>query len=88
MYGNWGHDISTWGYVWLTASTVVFWGVIGLVAFAAVRAVSRGPGRSRESVAQPERLLAERFARGELDDDEYRRRIAVLRDNAPLTKGG
>ncbi|MEU6537714.1 SHOCT domain-containing protein [Streptomyces sp. NPDC047000] len=28
----------------------------------------------------PEQLLAERFARGEIDEDEYRRRLAVLRD--------
>jgi putative membrane protein len=27
-----------------------------------------------------ERVLAERFARGEIDEDEYRRRLAVLRD--------
>ncbi|WP_372351283.1 SHOCT domain-containing protein [Streptomyces sp. KL116D] len=88
MYGNWGHDVSTWGYVWFTASTVVFWVVFGLVAFAVTRAVSRGSGRPQAPVTPPERLLAERFARGELDDDEYRRRLAVLRDNVPLTKGG
>jgi hypothetical protein len=31
----------------------------------------------------PERLLAERFARGEIDEEEYRRRLAVLRGNGP-----
>lgn len=37
----------------------------------------------------PEQLLAERFARGEIDEDEYRRRLAVLRDatGPRLTKG-
>ncbi|MEU6808130.1 SHOCT domain-containing protein [Streptomyces sp. NPDC046831] len=28
-----------------------------------------------------ENLLAERFARGEIDDDEYRRRLALLREH-------
>ncbi|WP_391858311.1 SHOCT domain-containing protein [Streptomyces silvisoli] len=28
----------------------------------------------------PEQLLAERFARGEIDEYEYRRRLATLRD--------
>jgi putative membrane protein len=30
----------------------------------------------------PEQLLAERFARGEIDEDEYRRRLGVLRETA------
>ena len=29
--------------------------------------------------ARPERILAERLARGEIDADEYERRLAVLR---------
>jgi putative membrane protein len=32
------------------------------------------PGRSR-----PEQILAQRFARGEIDEEEYRRRVAVVR---------
>jgi putative membrane protein len=30
----------------------------------------------------PEQVLAERFARGEIDEDEYRRRLGVLRETA------
>lgn len=37
--------------------------------------------------ASPEQLLAERFARGEIDEEEYRRRLQVLRaEGANLTK--
>lgn len=36
--------------------------------------------------ADPERLLAERFARGELDEDEYRRRLAVLREGGQAAR--
>jgi len=31
----------------------------------------------------PEQILAERYARGEIDEDEFRRRLAVLRGAAP-----
>jgi putative membrane protein len=43
-----------------------------------------GPPRAPD----PERLLAERFARGELDEDEYRRRLAVLRESGQATGAG
>jgi putative membrane protein len=33
-----------------------------------------------EDRASGERVLAERFARGEIDEDEYRRRLSVLRE--------
>jgi uncharacterized membrane protein len=32
--------------------------------------------------ATPEQVLAARFARGEIDETEYRARLAVLRDHA------
>lgn len=33
-----------------------------------------------EDRASGERVLAERFARGEIDEEEYRRRLSVLRE--------
>ena len=51
---------------------------------AAVRylADSRHPGGGPPTPgpARAEDLLAERFARGEIDDDEYRQRLTLLRD--------
>lgn len=34
----------------------------------------------------PEHILARRFAMGEIDEEEYRRRLAALRQNAPNTR--
>jgi putative membrane protein len=31
----------------------------------------------------PQQLLADRFARGEIDEEEYRRRLAVLQNPEP-----
>ncbi|MFJ9695945.1 SHOCT domain-containing protein [Kitasatospora sp. NPDC101183] len=42
-----------------------------------------GPGGAPHGPT-PEQLLAERFARGEIDEEEYRRRLATLRSaNGP-----
>ncbi|WP_328478401.1 MULTISPECIES: SHOCT domain-containing protein [unclassified Streptomyces] len=36
----------------------------------------------------PEQLLAERFVRGEINEEEYQRRLAALRASPPSTKPG
>jgi putative membrane protein len=38
-------------------------------------------GRARP--ATPEEILGQRYARGEIDDDEYHRRLDTLRDAHP-----
>lgn len=43
---------------------------------------SRPGGAARPDDLDPERILAARFARGEIDEDEYRRRLDVLRTNS------
>jgi putative membrane protein len=38
-----------------------------------------GGGRRRPDRADPEQTLAERFAAGEIDEEEYHRRLETLR---------
>jgi putative membrane protein len=59
---------------------VVFWAAVIFGIVALIRYVGRGGQRGGESPepAAPETLLAERFARGEIDDQEYRQRLAAL----------
>lgn len=40
--------------------------------------------KRRTHPVDPEQILAERFARGELDEAEYAQRLAVLRVGPPL----
>jgi putative membrane protein len=72
-----GDHMSGWGWALATIGMVAFWGLVitGIVLF--VRYV----GRSHEPPAPrtPEQLLAERFARGEIDEAEYHDRLAALR---------
>ncbi|MFI6292896.1 SHOCT domain-containing protein [Nonomuraea sp. NPDC050790] len=63
----------------------VFWGlfwvaVVGLVIWAK-RTGRFGPRRTApvSPTASAEQILAERYARGEMSDDEYMERMAVLR---------
>jgi putative membrane protein len=78
MYG-W-HD-GGWGIVWMIAS----WGVIIALVWAAVRAFTRD-GDRREAPRDPKDVLAERFAKGEIDSDEYRDRLRVLEENDTTTR--
>jgi putative membrane protein len=85
----WGYD---WGWgAWLAMSVmmVLFWGLViaGIVVLVRYLTSSRqgggpasggGPtsGRGREDA---EEILAQRFARGEIDEEEYTRRRELLR---------
>ncbi|NMH97766.1 SHOCT domain-containing protein [Pseudonocardia acidicola] len=84
----WGNGMGGWGWTLMTISTVVFWalviaGIVALVRFSA----RGGQARSAPSVPSvprptPEQMLAERFARGEIDEPEYRQRLDVLSTTA------
>ncbi|MEV4729959.1 MULTISPECIES: SHOCT domain-containing protein [Saccharopolyspora] len=82
MFGDGGMGV--WGFAFMTASTVLFWAVIILGIIALVRYLSRTAdhGRSQDSTSSAERLLADRFARGEIDEEEYQRRLQVLGERA------
>ena len=80
----WGGDGSMggWWYVLMVLSFVLFWGVLITAIILFARSVGAG-GRRYESGAPghsvAEDLLAERFARGEIDENEYTARLAALR---------
>jgi putative membrane protein len=83
MYGNngWG-----WvGWILMTFGMVAFWALVITAVVLAVRWLvgHRGTASGAASTGQSraEELLAERFARGEIDDNEYRNRVALLREH-------
>ncbi|MHA6794267.1 SHOCT domain-containing protein [Pseudonocardia bannensis] len=65
----------------MTVSMVLFWALIIRGVIALVRFLVRGD-RSMSARPTPEQLLAERFARGEIDEQEYRQRLHTLRERA------
>lgn len=76
------HNGGTGWWILMAVLTVVFWAVVITVVVLAIRYVASDRGRSAgPTSAQAEDVLAERYARGEVDDDEYRRRLALLREH-------
>ena len=72
------HD-GGWGIAWMILS----WGVIIALVWFALRALTRDGGR-REPSWTAKDMLAERFAKGEIDAEEYHERLRVL-DEEPTT---
>lgn len=63
------------GYMgWMIAGQLIFWlGLVALAVFAILRL-----GRPSDQRSGPQAILDERFARGEIDAEEYRSRRALL----------
>jgi putative membrane protein len=75
--GGWGWA----GWLVMTLMMVAFWGLVvwGLVAI--FRGTTRSDDRNTDGgrTRDPLEILDERFARGEIDAEEYRARQDVLR---------
>ncbi|WP_306955879.1 SHOCT domain-containing protein [Streptomyces sp. B4I13] len=74
------HDLSGWGWFAMSASMILFWALIITAAVLLFRAVNRPHEHTAHTPAAPtpEHILGDRFARGEIDEDEYRRRLNAL----------
>jgi putative membrane protein len=82
----WDHGMNGWGYAGMAIGMVLFWtliavGIIALIRFSAGTSQPRMISGYQPYRESPEQLLAARFARGEIDDEEYRQRILVLREH-------
>jgi putative membrane protein len=73
-----GPGMNGWGFALMAVGTPLFWALIVLGVIAAVRYLLTGGDRLLEERPTPEDLLAERFARGEIDEQDYHRRLDVL----------
>jgi putative membrane protein len=77
------HDGNWSGGDWLAMSgmMLLFWAVVIAIVVWAVRSVRSGrqhAASDRENTAGPDDILAERYARGEIEEDEFRRRSELL----------
>jgi putative membrane protein len=81
-----GSGMGGWGMVLMAVSNLVFWGLVIAGVVALVRYTRRGGQQAAAATdaSTPQRVLAERFARSEIDEEEYMRRLQVL-GTAPRT---
>ncbi|MFI1461907.1 SHOCT domain-containing protein [Nocardia carnea] len=81
------HGMNGWETTLMIATVVLLAVLVALAVFAVVRALtapSWAPPHPRgDAPADPEAVLSERFARGQIDEDECRVRLDVLRRNRP-----
>lgn len=76
----WYGDMGGWGYLLMTISSLAF----VALAVAGIVVLVRYAGRAATPAERitPEQVLRERFARGEIDADEYRQRLETMRPDA------
>ena len=75
------HDTGWWGYAGMGIGMVLLWAliIVGIVALIRYATADRQAPPSSTPPPTPEQVLADRFARGEIGETEYRDRLAVLR---------
>lgn len=72
--GNW----NGWAWLAMFASMALFWGLVIYGVFALARS-TRAPSPGGRHGSDPEEILRERFARGEINEQECQERLRVLR---------
>jgi putative membrane protein len=86
---GWYQDATGWGG-WIVVSLVMvaFWALVVFAVVAIFRATSSNAGPAdRSTNRDPMQILEERFARGEIDAEEFHTRAHVLRSGArPVTR--
>ena len=75
---GWYHDGMGWGgWLVMLLGMVAFWGLVVWAVVALFRDTQ--PSAASDRAPDPLDILDERFARGEIDETEYRARADVLR---------
>ncbi|MFD7611640.1 SHOCT domain-containing protein [Streptomyces sp. NPDC059828] len=72
------HGIGGWGLFAMSVSMILFWALVIGVVFLLVRGLNR-PQENGRTRSAPEEILDVRLARGEINEEEYRRRLNALR---------
>ncbi|MGW3277188.1 SHOCT domain-containing protein [Nocardia rhamnosiphila] len=73
-----GTGMSGWGIGLMVAGTILFWALVVSGTVLLVRYMASSATPPPRVWASPRQVLAERYARGEITDDEYVRRMKVL----------
>jgi putative membrane protein len=86
MHDGWGGG--SWGWLMMAALMVIFWAGIIWVGVALIRHISHPASAHGGTTASPlppavrpdpQDVLAERLARGDIEPDDYRKRLETLR---------
>ena len=80
MMDGWYHDGVGWGgWIMMTLAMVAFWSLVVFAVVAIFRTTTSSGSSQRSGNRDPMEILDERFARGEIDAEEYSQRRDLLR---------
>lgn len=82
MMGWYGDGMGWAGWIMMSLLTLAFWALLVFGGIALWRSLRRDDRRPSDGRRTAEQLLDERFARGDIDEDEYTRRRGVLHDRS------
>ena len=83
MMFYYGSGMHGWGIVLAALGNLVFWGILIVAATVAFRyAKRRDVGSSVPGAQSPQQILAERFARGDVNEEEFAARLKTLRGSS------
>ncbi len=80
--GDWG--LGDW--LAMSAMMLVFWGSVIVLVVWATRSFRSGDQQAGGRGAGPDEVLAERYARGEIDDEEFHRRRELLHSTRRVSR--
>jgi putative membrane protein len=81
----WHDSMVGWGFAFMTLGGILLFTLVIVGIVVLVRAMTGADSWTGGTLADrpaPEQVLADRFARGEIDAGEYRHMLVVLRDQA------
>lgn len=83
MMWYWGNSgVHWWGWFIGFLLTIGFWAIVIYIFLNLMRSfAAKGHDHPSPAHEDPERALARRFANGEIDEDEFHRRLEVLRSH-------
>ncbi|WP_026209029.1 SHOCT domain-containing protein [Catelliglobosispora koreensis] len=76
MMPGYGGGMGGWGWIFMSLSTLVFFALIAGVVWLVIRATGSSRPAAGGDIAR--QILAERYARGEIDEQEYQQRLRTL----------
>ncbi len=78
-FGNQGWGAGGW--IFMAVAMVIFWAIVVFGVIALVRYVGHNHRNDPSIPKDPESILKERFAKGEIDEESFRKSIATLKEH-------
>ncbi|WP_404380337.1 SHOCT domain-containing protein [Knoellia locipacati] len=75
----WNDGMGWTGWLLMSLTAIAFWALVVVAVVALFRGTRSDPKQTRDGNDDARRILDQRFARGEIDTDEYHARQVVLR---------